>query len=67
MPSVTRKIRDFRERYSERAADEMHELRNASAKEDLEEKEKEIAEGKQVVGKYRTYYKTDDRGMFIKE
>ena len=46
----------------------MHKLQNASTREDLEEKEKQdIAEGKRMVGKYSAFYKSDERGMFIKD
>lgn len=58
-------MRDLRETYIERGQDELHKLRKACATK--EQKEKEAAEGAQSKGKFGYYYKTDDRGMFMKE
>lgn len=57
--------RFIREKYIERGQDELHKVRKANAVEDQEEKE--AAEGAQPKGKFGAHYKTDDRGMFVKE
>lgn len=59
------KVENLREKNLEKLYDQVHVVRKADAKEKSEEKED--AEGNKEEGTHRAFYKTDDRGMFMKE